>query len=73
MLCLTGIGVFLGVPMIVAGVLAPLLGPLFGLGEHKGKCPSCGIAVVSVTDGASHKCPACSEEFVVGPAVPRAV
>lgn len=37
MLCLTGLGAFLGVPMIFAAVLAPLLGPLFGMGAAKGK------------------------------------
>ena len=71
MLCLTGIGVFLGLPMILVGVLAPLAGPMFGLGEHRGKCPSCGTNVVTITDGLSHKCPACNEEFVVGSVVPR--
>lgn len=37
MLCLTGLGAFLGVPMIIGGVLAPLAGPLFGMGAAKGK------------------------------------
>lgn len=65
LLCLTGLGALLGVPMIIAGVLAPLAGPLFGMGEHQGKCPSCGIHVVSVTDGQSHHCPACDKEFAL--------
>jgi hypothetical protein len=39
MISLTGWGIFLGVPVIVLGILAPLAGPLFGMGEHKGKCP----------------------------------
>lgn len=37
MLCLTGLGAFLGVPMIIAALLAPLAGPLFGMGAAKGK------------------------------------
>lgn len=37
MLCLTGLGAFLGVPMIVAAILAPLAGPLFGMGAARGK------------------------------------
>jgi hypothetical protein len=37
MLCLTGLGAFLGVPMIIGGILAPLAGPLFGMGAAKGK------------------------------------
>ncbi len=37
MLCLTGLGAFLGIPMIVCGLLAPLAGPMFGMGAVKGK------------------------------------
>jgi hypothetical protein len=39
MLCLTGLGMVFGLPMIVLAVFAPLAGPLFGMGlvndEHK--------------------------------------
>ena len=66
MLCLTGLGAILGIPMIIAGVIAPLTGPLMGLKEHQGKCPCCGMHVVSVTDGQSHYCPACDQEFALG-------
>jgi hypothetical protein len=37
LLCLTGLGAFLGVPMIIAGVLAPLAGSLYGMAAPKGK------------------------------------
>lgn len=37
MLCLTGLGAILGIPMIIGGVLAPLAGPIFGMGAAKGK------------------------------------
>lgn len=37
MLCLTGWGIFIGVPVIVLAILAPLAGPLFGVGAAKGK------------------------------------
>lgn len=66
LLCLTGLGAILGVPMIIAGILAPLAGPVFGLGEHQGKCPSCGTAMVSIADGLSHNCPVCNKEFALG-------
>jgi predicted RNA-binding Zn-ribbon protein involved in translation (DUF1610 family) len=72
LMCLTGLGAFLGVPMIIAGVIAPLAGSVFGLGEHRGKCPSCGTAVVSFTDGLSHCCPACNKEFAIGPPAAKA-
>jgi predicted amidophosphoribosyltransferase len=65
MLCMTGWGLFVGVPVIIGGILAPLAGPIFGMGEHKGKCPSCGTRVVTIADGHAHHCPACSKEFAV--------
>lgn len=37
MLCLTGLGAFLGIPMIIGGILAPLAGPMLGMGAAKGK------------------------------------
>ncbi|KAA6459198.1 zinc ribbon domain-containing protein [Acidobacteria bacterium AB60] len=35
MLCLTGWGIVFGLPVIVLAILAPLAGPLFGLGVAK--------------------------------------
>jgi DNA-directed RNA polymerase subunit RPC12/RpoP len=65
LLLITGIGAFLGVPMLIAGVLAPLLGPMLGIGTLKGKCPWCGAAVssIAVLDGFS--CEACKHKIVV--------
>jgi hypothetical protein len=37
LLCLTGLDAFLGVPMIIAGVLAPLAGALYGMAGPKPK------------------------------------
>jgi hypothetical protein len=65
MLCLTGWGLFVGVPVIIGGIFAPLAGPIFGMGERKGKCPSCGMRVATVADGRAHHCPRCSKEFAV--------
>lgn len=31
MICLTGLGVFLGIPLILLGVCAPLVGPMLGM------------------------------------------
>jgi zinc ribbon protein len=66
MISLTGWGIFLGVPVIVLGILAPLAGPLFGMGEHKGKCPACGTTVITIGNGKVHDCPTCSAKFAVG-------
>ena len=57
MISLTGWGVFLGVPVILLGILAPLAGPLFGMGE---------TVVISLGDGKVHDCPTCSGRFAVG-------
>lgn len=65
LLCLTGLGAILGIPMIIAGLVSPLAGPLMGMKEHQGKCPCCGMHVVSVTDGQPHYCPACDKEFAL--------
>jgi len=65
MICLTGLGVFLGVPMIIAGVCAPLLGSLLGINALKGKCPWCGSSVGSVALFDRFSCPACSKRIVV--------
>jgi hypothetical protein len=37
MLCLTGWGIFIGIPVIFLSILAPLAGPLVGLGAAKDK------------------------------------
>jgi predicted RNA-binding Zn-ribbon protein involved in translation (DUF1610 family) len=65
MICLTGLGVFLGVPMILAGVCAPLIGSLMGLNALGGKCPWCGANVSGVGIFDRFSCPACSKRIVV--------
>ena len=66
LLCLTGLGAFLGVPMIIVAIIAPLVGPLLGIGEHKVRCPSCNTREVTVADGKPHYCPNCAGEFSLG-------
>jgi hypothetical protein len=65
LLCLLGWGIFFGVPMIVLGIMAPLMGPVLGMGEHKGKCPSCGTLMISIADSREHECPVCSKKFAI--------
>lgn len=64
MLCLTGLGAFAGVPMIIAGFLAPLAGPIFGSEMHKGKCPWCGTHVSCVPSTHSFSCHSCGGQIV---------
>ena len=45
------------------GALAPLLGPLIGLGELKGKCPWCGTKVTNVFNASSFDCHECGKRI----------
>ena len=65
MICLTGLGIFFGVPMILAGVCAPLIGSLMGLNALRGKCPWCGANVSGVGLFDRFSCPTCSKRIVV--------
>jgi predicted amidophosphoribosyltransferase len=65
MICLTGWGIFFGVPVILLGILAPLAGPIFGMSEHTAKCPACGTRVLTLADGKMHACPTCMAQFAV--------
>jgi DNA-directed RNA polymerase subunit RPC12/RpoP len=65
MLCLTGLGAILGIPMIIGGVLAPLLGPMIVIGEPKGKCPWCGTKVSNVFNASGFDCHGCNKRIAV--------
>jgi len=65
MLCLTGLGAILGIPMIIAGALAPLLGPMIGMDIHAGKCPWCGAKVTIVPLVDAFHCQACNGRITV--------
>lgn len=65
MLCLTWLGAIAGIPMILAGIIAPLAGPMLGMGELKGNCPWCDAPVrcLGLFDGFS--CPSCGKRIAV--------
>lgn len=65
MLCLTGLGAILGIPMIIAAVFAPLMGPMIGMGALKGKCPWCGVSVSSVANKSDFDCHACGRRISI--------
>ncbi len=65
MLCLTGLGVFLGAPLIVGGVIAPLVGPMVGMNSLRGNCPWCGAGVSSLNAKGSFECEACRKRVAV--------
>ena len=65
MICLTGLGIVLGLPMIIAGVCAPLVGALVGLNVLRGKCPWCDAKVSGVGLFDRFSCPACNKLIVM--------
>lgn len=65
LLCLTGLGAILGIPLIIGGVLAPLAGPMIGISEAKGACPWCGAAVASFVKRPGFFCHACSRRIAI--------
>jgi DNA-directed RNA polymerase subunit RPC12/RpoP len=65
LLCLTGLGAFLGVPMIVAGIISPIMGPVIGFKSARGNCPWCGAPVSCVDSEQSFECDACKQRIAV--------
>lgn len=65
MICLTGLGVFLGVPLIAAGALAPLIGTVVGTNALRGTCLWCGGEVSGVGIFGHFSCPVCSRRIVL--------
>lgn len=65
MICLTGLGIVLGIPLIVAGVLAPVIGPMMGINSMRAACPWCGAKVTGVSIFDKFSCPTCGEHIVM--------
>ncbi len=64
-LCFTGIGAIIGVPLIIGGILVPFLGSVMGLGTVKGECPWCETAVTSPLASKGFDCPVCKKRIVI--------
>lgn len=65
MICLLGPAMVLGIPLIIAGICAPLLGPYLAINAVRGKCPWCGTKITSVGPVDAFFCYACSKRIVV--------
>lgn len=65
LICLLGPPMVLGIPLIVAGVLAPFLGPYLAINAVRGSCPWCGQKIASVGPVDKFYCHACSQRIVV--------
>lgn len=65
MICLLGPAMVLGIPLIVAGICAPILGPYLAINAVRGKCPWCGAKIASVGPLDAFFCQACSKRITV--------
>jgi hypothetical protein len=65
MLCLTGLGVFFGVPLIILGLLAPLLGSIVGFRSLRGNCPWCGAPLSSLDSTQPFDCDVCHRTIAI--------
>jgi len=65
LICLLGPAMVLGIPLIIAGILAPFLGPYLAINAVRGKCPWCGTAITSVGPLDAFYCHACSKRIAV--------
>ena len=65
MICLLGPWMVVGIPMILLGILSPILGPYLALNAVRGKCPYCGVSISSVGPLDAFYCYACSQKIVV--------
>jgi len=66
LICLmVGPWMVLGIPMIVAGICAPIIGPFIAISAVRGTCPWCGVKISSVGPMNAFYCYACSKRIVV--------
>ena len=65
MICLLGPWMVVGIPMIVMGIISPILGPYLAMNAVRGKCPHCGVAISSVGPQGAFYCHACSQKIMV--------
>ena len=65
LLCITGIGIIIGYPLIIVGLIVPFFGPLKGLGALQGECPWCRTQVTSHIALQEVTCPACKKRIVI--------
>lgn len=65
LLSATGIGMILGIPLIIAGIVAPFLYSIMGLAGRKGKCPFCDFEVKSPIAQDAMNCPICKNRIII--------
>jgi len=64
LLCLTGIGAILGIPIIIAGFIFPFT-KSGNSPTLKGKCPYCGYDVYASKNAPGVTCKACKQRIII--------
>lgn len=65
MMCLLGPPMVFGIPLILAGVVAPLAGTYLALNAVRGDCPWCGEKITSIGPMDAFYCHKCSHRIAV--------
>ena len=65
LLSMTGVGLIIGVPMMVAALFMPFLMPALGLAQIKGPCPYCSTTVYAQSTAPGVTCPGCKKRVVI--------
>lgn len=66
LLCLTGIGAILGVPLILAGLALPFLtGTLFSVIMIREACPYCSGPIFTTKLSLGVDCPSCKKRIII--------
>jgi len=73
-LCLTGIGALIGIPLMIAGTMSIFGGgAVMGLFIKNGKCPYCDSAIVWIPIQPGINCRACKKRIIFKDNVPTAI
>lgn len=65
MICLLGPPMVFGIPLIIAGILAPFVVPYMAINAVRGRCPWCDAKITSFGPLDAFYCHACSKRIVV--------
>jgi DNA-directed RNA polymerase subunit RPC12/RpoP len=64
-MCLLGPPMVFGIPLILIGIAAPLVGPYLAVNAVRGKCPWCGEKITSIGPLDAFYCHRCSHRIAV--------
>jgi DNA-directed RNA polymerase subunit RPC12/RpoP len=67
-LCITGIGAIIGIPIVIVGLIFPIIQFLNGMATIKGNCPWCQTSVTCTSADRQQggvTCPACKKRIVI--------